>query len=168
MFEPQNARQEFEKVLSGRGLRERDLSLAEGCGALFYFYRDNRPQGPVFEQHEEDGILLFQWGTYDWGTGEHFAFNLTRQLIVGDGEDDDIWQLSLTFEFEPDNELRALSGGNKWCGSLPELPEFREYVHRSAAFTTCSERQIRRTVLDYGIAGRSPLRSCHAGSHGDP
>jgi hypothetical protein len=107
----------------------------------------------VFEQQEEADMLLFQWGTYDWGTGEHFAFNLTRQLIVGDGEDDDIWQLSLTFEFELDNELRALRGGNKWCGSLPELPEFREYVHRSAAFTTCGERQIRRTVLDYGIAG---------------
>jgi hypothetical protein len=154
MFEPRNARQEFEKVLSGRGLREGDLDLADGCGAVFDFYRDMRPQGRVFEQHEDADMLLFQWGTNDWGTGEHFAFNLTRQLVMcEDAEDEDIWQLSLTFEFEPDNELRALSRGDKWCGSLAELPEFREYVHRSAAFTACTERQIRRTLLDYGIAG---------------
>ena len=43
MFEPRNARQEFEKVLSGRGLREGDLDLADGCGAVFDFYRDMRP-----------------------------------------------------------------------------------------------------------------------------
>ena len=58
---------------------KRDLSEAEGCGALFDFYGDNRPQGGVFEQHEDADMLLFQWGTYDRGTGEHFAFNLTRQ-----------------------------------------------------------------------------------------
>jgi hypothetical protein len=26
----------------------------------------------VFEQQEDADMLLFQWGTYDWGTGEHF------------------------------------------------------------------------------------------------
>jgi hypothetical protein len=154
MFEPQNARQEFEKILRGRGLLERDLNLAAGCEALFDFYRDKRPIGRAFEQHEDADMLLFQWGTYDWGTGEHFAFNLTRQLIVReDAEDEDIWQLSLTFEFDADNKLRAVGNGNKWCHSLSELPEFREYVRRSAAFAAGTEHQARRTVLEYGIAG---------------
>jgi hypothetical protein len=154
MFDPRNARQEFEEFLSGRNLRELDLNLANGCEALFNFYQDLRPHGRVFEQHEDADMLLFQWGTYDWGTGENFTFNLTRQLILGaDAEDDDIWQLGLTFEFEPDSELRRLGRGNKWCSSLSELPEFREYVYRSAAFTSCTERQIRRTVIDYGVAG---------------
>ena len=81
-------------------------------------------------------------------------FNLTRQLIVSeDAEDDDIWQLGLTFEFEPDNELRALGRGNKWCHSPSQLLEFREYVYRSAAFTSCTEHRIRRIVIDYGVAG---------------
>ena len=154
MLKPQNARQEFEEILRGRGLHERDLNPADGCEALFDFYRDKRPNGRVFEQHEDADMLLFQWGTYDWGTGEQFAFNLTRQLIVcEDAEDEDFWQLSLTFEFEADNELRALGNGDKWCHSLLELPEFREYVRRSAAFTACIEHQVRRTVLCYGIAG---------------
>jgi hypothetical protein len=154
MFEPHNARQEFEKILRGRALDGRELALADGCEAVFDFYRDKRPIGRVFEQDKGADMLLFQWGTYNWGAGEHFAFNLTRQLVVReDGEDEDIWQLSFTFEFEADNELRALGQGNKWCQSLSELPEFREYVRRSAAFTACTEHQTRRTVLDYGIAG---------------
>jgi hypothetical protein len=154
MFDPRNARQEFEKFLGGRNLNERDLNLADGCEALLDFYRDLRPQGPVFQQHEDADMLLFQWGTYDWGAGEHFTFNLTRQLILSeDAKDDDIWQLGLTFEFEPNNELRALGRGNKWCFSLSGLPEFREYLYRSAAFTTCTEHHILRTIIEYGIAG---------------
>src|SRR5262249_23857499 len=38
-------------------------------------------------------------------------------------------QLGLTFEFQPNNELRAL-GSDKWCDSLSALPEFRQYVYR--------------------------------------
>ena len=130
------------------------FSLADGFEALFDFYRDMRPRGRAFAEHEDADMLLFQWGTNDWGKGEHFSIDLTRQLIVcEEAEDDDIWQLSLTFEFEPNDELRALGRGDKWCQSLRELPEFREYVHRSAAFTTCTRHQVRRIVLDYGCAG---------------
>jgi hypothetical protein len=154
MFDTQNARQEFEKFLGGRGLQERDLTLADACAAFFDFYQDLRPQGRVFEQQEDADMLLFQWGTYDWGAGEQFSFNLTRQLIVSeDAEDDDIWQLSLTFEFEPDSELRALGRGNKWCHSPSQLLEFRQYVSQSAAFTACAEHPIRQIVIDYGVAG---------------
>jgi len=74
----------------------------------------------VYSSNLKTRICFFSsWGTYDWGTGEQFAFNLTRQLIVcEDAEDEDIWQLSLTFEFEADNELRALGNGDNWCHSL--------------------------------------------------
>jgi hypothetical protein len=34
-------------------------------------------------------MLLFQFGTYDWGFGENFKFDLTRQFIVADKQDDD-------------------------------------------------------------------------------
>jgi hypothetical protein len=154
VFEPRNACQEFEKVLGGRGLNGHALGLVDGCDALFDFYKDIRAGGHVFEQHEDADMLLFQWGTYDWGQGEHFSFNLIRQLICCEqAEDEDIWQLSLVFEFEVNDELRALGSGTKWCQSLSDLPQFREYVYRSAAFTICIQNQIRRTVLDYARAG---------------
>ena len=106
MFKPQDARREFEAVLRSRDLHERDLDPVSGCEALFDFYRDKRPGGPVFEHHEDADMLLFQWGTYDWGTGEQFSLSLTRQIIrCENAEDEDFWQLSLTFEFEADDEL---------------------------------------------------------------
>ncbi|KRQ98916.1 hypothetical protein CQ12_23805 [Bradyrhizobium jicamae] len=154
MFNPQHARLEFEAILRGRDLHEHDLNLVDGCEALFDFYRDRRPSGRVFEQHEDADMLLFQWGTFDWGAGEQFAFSLTRQIIVyEDAEDEDIWQLSLTFEFEANDDLRSLGNGDKWCHSLLELPEFRKYVRRSTAFRVCAEHQVRRTLLEYGAAG---------------
>jgi hypothetical protein len=154
MFDPRDARQQFEMFLSTRNLHEHNLNLEDGCEAFFDFYLNLRPRGRVFEQHEDADMLLFQWGTYDWGAGEHFSFNLTRQLIVReDAEDDDIWQLGLTFEFKPVDELRALNRGDQWCHSLRKLPDFREYVYRSAAFTTCTRHHIQQSVIDWGVAG---------------
>jgi hypothetical protein len=45
MFDPRNARQEFESFLTARNLNERNLNLANGCEAFFDFYRDLRPHG---------------------------------------------------------------------------------------------------------------------------
>jgi len=73
MFDPRDARQEFEKFLSGRNLNERNLNLLNGCEAFFDFYRDLRPHGRVFEQHWDADRLLFQWDIYDWGRERIFT-----------------------------------------------------------------------------------------------
>jgi hypothetical protein len=154
MFEPQHALLEFVRLLASRGLTEHTLSVADGFEALFGFYRDERPLGQHFECDGDADMLLFQWGTHNWGKGEHFSLNLTRQLIVSDeAEDEAIWQLSLTFEFEPDTELRGLGSSNRWCHSPLKLTEFREYVRTSAAFAAGTQCQIRRRKLDYACAG---------------
>ena len=38
--------------------------------------------------------------------------------------DDALLQLGLTFEFQPDNELRALGKGNKWWTPCRRCPNF--------------------------------------------
>jgi hypothetical protein len=96
-------------------------------------------------------------GTYlthrpDGNIDEVSNLDLTRQLIYGVGEDDDIWQLAVTFEFDPTG-FRGLKHGNKWCRSLEDLSQFREYVLASAPFAAGSQLQIRRTTLNYGCAG---------------
>jgi hypothetical protein len=167
MFEPANAREEFRIFLNQKGLSEHALSLRDGIEAMFDFYRDMRANGCLLEKEED--MLLFQWGTYDWGEGKHFSVDLTRQLIFHvptedelaedepaedeTAEDEDFWQLSLTFEFEPIDQLRALGRGNKWCDSLTELDEFRQYVLRSAPFTAGTQYHARRMTLEYGCAG---------------
>lgn len=156
-FGPVNTLQAFRALLEERRLNENALSLRDGFEAMLDFYRDARASGCAAPDAD---MLLFQWGTYDrrflpraGETGEAFDFDLTRQLIPEGGEDDDIWQLSLTFVFEPTGQLRALGRGNRWCHSLQELPEFREYVLGSPHFTVCSRHRIRRTFLEYQCAG---------------
>ena len=89
----------------------------------------------------------FRWDAFLSG----FApLKVTRAHGFGDdedAEDEDNWQLRLTFEFEPNNDLRALGDGFKMGDPLSELPDFRAYVYRSPAFTTCTKHQIQRTVI---------------------
>jgi len=86
---------------------------------MFAFYQAVQAQG--CEGPDAD-MLLFQWGTYDWGTGRHFSLNITRQFIEADLEDDDaISQLGLTFRFEPTAALEALGAGNRWCDGPTEF-----------------------------------------------
>ena len=46
-------------------------------------------------EHEEEDMMLFQYGNYDWqnGNGKEFSFNLTRQFEIPN--EDEFLQLSL-------------------------------------------------------------------------
>ena len=152
MFAAEDALQEFQAFLNRRGLAVATLSVASGSAAMFDFYQDLRPAG--CEQIPDGDMLLFQWGTYDWGEGEHFQLGLTRQLILSDdAEDEDIWQLSLTLLFDATDDFKAIGAGNEWCDSVQALPRFRTDVGGSAPFIACSTRQHLRVTLHYDCAG---------------
>jgi hypothetical protein len=150
MFAPEDALQEFQAFLISRGLTVTTLSIASGSAAVFDFYQDLRPAG--CERIPDGDMLLFQWGTYDWG--QHFQLDLTRQLVHSEeADDEDIWQLSLTFLFEPVDDLKAVGAGNEWCESPQALAQFRSLVRGSAPFIACSTRPIVQTTLTYDCAG---------------
>lgn len=99
---------------------------------------------------EADGdMLLYQWGIYNWGNGECFELNITRQLMLNEGEDNDIRQLSLTFKFNPTDLLRGLDSGNKWCYDLQQLEEFENYINQLAAFQALSQSRPDAVELNY-------------------
>jgi len=126
----------FENRLRSRGLESSRLSPDVGFAEMFAFYRDARPDDCVPVDSDGD-MLLYQWGTYDWGQGKYFNLNLTRQFIVEGLEDDDaIFQLGLTFLYEPSPVLEALKQGNRWCHSPSELREFEQFVFSSSAYLT--------------------------------
>jgi len=86
------------------------------------FYRTT-PAGCIVEANGD--MLLFQWGTYDWGQGLAFEVTITRQLIdAGAVDDDAISQLHLTFEYAPPSAFGALGSGNIWCKDRCGLAEF--------------------------------------------
>lgn len=152
MFAAKDALQEFQVFLNRRGVAVATLSVTSGSTVMLDFYQDLRPAGCA--QTPDGDMLLFQWRTYDWGQGEHFQLELTRQLILNDAaEDEDIWQLSLTFLFDPVDDLKTIDAGNEWCETVHALPQFRSLVRGSAPFIACSTRPIVQTTLTYECAG---------------
>jgi hypothetical protein len=129
---PSDAQAEFTKRLRARGLKVSSVRVDAGFSEALAFYRDVRPTGC----EDPDGdMLLFQWGTYDWGQGTYFNLDLTRQFILKGTEDDEgIFQLAFTFLYAPSVALESLKDGNRWCRSLADLAEFQRYVTSSQAY----------------------------------
>jgi hypothetical protein len=145
------AKAEFKRAIASANRRVSSLTPAEGLQLIADFYRNVRAED-VARLPDQD-MLLYQWGTYNWGQGAHFSLDLTRQFILGLGEDDNIWQLHLTFYFPPEPALQQLGKGNRWCGSVEALPEFVSFVRSSPAFQASAARTDARPELEYGRAG---------------
>lgn len=95
----------------------------------------------------QSDMLLFQWGTYDWGSGTYFELNITRQFIEPEGEGDDaISQLSLTFKYRETAALRVIGEGNRWCESLENVGEFRKFINESPALIATENQDV--TAID--------------------
>ncbi|MFO0916191.1 MAG: hypothetical protein U0795_24750 [Pirellulales bacterium] len=148
------AQQSLERLLAEGSLTLDNLSVPQGFAVAFAFYRNHRAEDcPA----DADGdMLLYQWGMSRGEDGEFFEVDLTRQFILGgDSEDENIWQLSLTFKFAPTETLRTIESGNKWCPRprARALDYFEGYVRESAAYQTVSELKPVRVELDYFNAG---------------
>ena len=109
------------------------------------FYETQRCTGCNDESSDGD-MLLFQWGTYGRDNDRRFELDITRQFMTGSDEDDEIWQLHLTFIYEPGPELAALDHGSRWCHMLRDLPDFGEFVMNHEALrvaTNLAPRKVR-------------------------
>ena len=150
-MQPQDAESEFRALLLARGTRLDDLRPNAGLDAMFAFYRDIRGEGLTFERDED--MLLFQWGTYEQNDAPAFVFNVTRQLMFDGHEDERIWQLQLSFYFDPNEALVALGSGNRWCPSLDDLPEFASFASSHPATAAVSRLRDRGKTLNYSSVG---------------
>jgi hypothetical protein len=147
---PRSARKRFLQFIHERGRELASLYPADGIELMLAFYKDERADGCLKRNGD---MLLYQWGCYDWGEGESFEFDITRQFIDGAGEDEDIRQLSLTFQFRPTKSLRKLKDGNRWCHSPKELNDFRRFIDSSAPYEAIAMALPARVSLESGIAG---------------
>jgi len=142
-----DALDEFKHFLKARGANVDALSVRQGIDAMIEFYRSTRADDCDLDR--DGDMLLFQWGTYDWGQGRRSELDITRQFIPAGGEDEDIWQLSLTFLFDPN--LNA--NGNRWCMSPTELDDFVAFVGSHAAYVAMADRAPSGVELDFDCAG---------------
>lgn len=138
MADPLELEQEFRAFASLSGVQLETCTAREGLTAMLRFYESQRVDGCAVE--DDGDMLLFQWGTYDFGEGLNFRLDLTRQVILPDQEDDDaIWQLNFAYLFAPMPALDQLGSGDRWCASPAELPEFERFVQEHAAFRAVAD-----------------------------
>lgn len=150
---PDFAAAEFKERLHSRGLDVSRLTPDAGFSEAFAFYRDVRPIGCQSKGLEGD-MLLYQWGTYDWGKGKYFNLDLTRQFILEGTEDDEgIFQLHLTFLYAPSPVLESVAEGNHWCRSPTDLSDFENFVRSSSSYRTALAQTPAKVELSYEAAG---------------
>jgi len=94
----------------------------------------------------QEDMLLFQWGIFDWGEGEYFEIDITRQISLSDTEE--LRHISCTLYFKPSANLRAMAEGNKWCSSLAEFKSFKEFVLTSNVYKACSNICPEKSSVD--------------------
>ncbi len=140
----------FQKQLDVADLKM--LTPLVGVEKMLDFYRTVRFDECPLE--EDADMLLFQWGLFDWGDGEFFEIDITRQLIRNaDCDDDDIRQLSLKFSFKVTEEPKQIESGNRWCANLNEMDDFAAFAESNAAFSALKNCRAEKVKLDYFCAG---------------
>src|SRR4051812_31912099 len=127
------AEQQFRAFMEARGKVPETLLPEELLALGFDFFEQIRASDALPVTKDEMGdALLFQWGTRKALPGhyeESFYFDLTRQFISQTGQDDDsIFQLTCTLQYQPSEALRRVATGNRWCESLDLLPEFKKFA----------------------------------------
>jgi hypothetical protein len=150
-LKPTASKKRFLQVLGAKSHKLASLSPVDGIAVMLDWYREERADGCDLRQGGD--MLLYQWGCYDWGEGEFFELNITRQFIDGAGEDEDIRQLLLTFKYKPTAPLRRVKDGNRWCKSPNDLKKFRSFIDSSEALRAVAETDPAQVTLNLDIAG---------------
>lgn len=138
----------MQAFLAKRGLAASDVTVPQLVESTLEFYRTVRASGLAPDPQAD--MLLFQCGTFDWGQGEHFEIDLTRQFILaGAGGDDAISQLRFTAYFPSTPELRAIPMANRWCRSIAEVKAFALFVRDSIAYRTVEAIKPSKVALQW-------------------
>lgn len=125
-----DALERFKEFARHAGKSLASLSPTEAIDLMVAFY--TKVRADECDIDADGDMLLFQWGTYKWGTEEYFEYNITRQLLFPssalENDDECIWQLSPTLKFKPILELKGLSAGNKWCENPGKVVDFVHFI----------------------------------------
>lgn len=129
------------------------LTPQAALDAVVDFYENERATNA--DKIEDDGdMLLYQWGTYDFGDGLSFRLDLTRQFVDAAEEGDDgIWQLSLILHYDTSAAADTLGRGHEWCYTPAGTAAFRRFVEPSPAFVFASSERPTRVELELEQAG---------------
>jgi hypothetical protein len=146
-MKPTESLASFKAFGQAAGVNIEECTPRSGLTQMFSFYDAVSPVGC---SGRDGDMLLFQWGTYDWGSGKNFELNITRQFVEEEGQDDDaISQLSLTYRFEPTDELQEIKPGNLMCEGSQASAVIREFSEKHQAFVIVADQRPKSGELRF-------------------
>ncbi|MGH1364542.1 MAG: hypothetical protein ACRBF0_13360 [Calditrichia bacterium] len=97
-------------------------------------------------EHEEEDMMLFQYGIYDWqnGKGKEFSFGLTRQFEIPD--EDEFLQLSLTLFYNCD-QTGEVESFNSWSVDSGNLNDWEQLIKNSEGYLKSKNRTPNRIEI---------------------
>lgn len=121
---PDDITKTFEAFLAGKGIAPEQVTPPQAIDLMVEFHGSVRFDW-VEKNHQDADMLLFQYGVYDWGQGENFEVNITRQLMGGLDEDGDheLYQLGLTLFYKPE-KYKGISMFGKWSMDSGTIAEY--------------------------------------------
>ena len=145
---PENSTTALRDWFADRGLKLDALSVQHLVSETLAFYQAKRCAGLAADPSAD--MLLYQWGVYDWGQGENFEFDITRQFILrGKRDDDAISQLRITAYFAPTKPLRHIEPGNQWCEAVGDIERMRSFIFGSAAYKAVAEVTPQKVLITW-------------------
>lgn len=163
-MKPGDSAKTFKKFAQANGVDLLRCTPRQGIDQMLAFFREVKPVGCA----DDGDMLLFQFGTYDWGQGLWFELDITRQFadlehVYEDEDDDDddesggddgyrqaaLSQLNLTWRFRPTPELDAIEAENCWLDRPASEARFLQFVEDSLALTTLGDRVAVSVDLDH-------------------
>ena len=142
-MKPSESVKAFEDFASAKGIDLRASTPRAGIQAILEF------QAEVTCAVCSEDMLLYEWGTYDWGSGKYFELTMTRQFIETELEDDDaISQLTLVYQYIPRSEMETLGLGNHWQDGPGD---FRQFIFASASFNLVADAMPDQVELSHSF-----------------
>lgn len=154
---PSAVKKSFKSFLKEKGISEKSLTPEIGFAVMCDFYLSVKFDWALPEEDDGD-MLLFQYGTHDWGDGENFELNLTRQVIKSNGDDEDdeddesLIQLALTFVY-PSAKVGRIKSFNQWCREAEELGALLQAIKVSKGFIAASKVTPVKIKIESQLAG---------------
>jgi hypothetical protein len=147
---PANSQKDFIRLLSKKRLDLPTLTVPDAVDAMIAFYRT--VYYPMCWRLMDGDMLLCQWGIYDWGKGEKFDFNLTRQFISFGGlVDNSMSQMRLTFRFAVTRELQSIPKANRWFQNQAEVHAFRSFALADQLVAQMQSHHPQEIELRWGL-----------------
>jgi hypothetical protein len=152
-MKPATSKKELQALLKRQGLDSKKLTARNVMETMLAFYTNQRAEGCDVTQYGD--MLLYQWGIYDWDRGgpKFFLFDITRQFVLGEGEDDDTFQLMFTLHYPVTLEVQSIKAGNRWCHSPQQISEFETFIRNSEPYIYAAERLSEKVSIEYDCAG---------------